>query len=127
MARTVLSVLFGVLPALVNKLDAVTVRIRHVGSVVARVIVESGSGSALVRSPRCERRSLSSVDLFSIRYKAHMCVRTEPFEIRVPWRPILAVIIKALVDAERSQRRFIERDRAFDIAYCEKDVVERDP
>ena len=55
-----------------------------------------------------------------------MCVRTEPFEIRVPWR-LLAVIIKALVDAERSQRRFIERDRAFDIAYCEKDVVEHGP
>jgi hypothetical protein len=38
-------------------------------------------------------------------------------------RPVLPVVIKALLDPERSESPFVKRCRKFDIAHCEKDEV----
>ncbi len=106
------------LPTLINEFDAVAIRVQHVGSVVARVIVEPGSRCAIVGGSRCDRGCVGRVDLITvIGYEADMysvtvrnaftkpeeqaTVCAETFEIRVPRWPILAVEIKTLIDTKR--------------------------
>src|ERR1019366_37218 len=49
---------------------------------------------------------------------------TEPLQGRMARRSVFAVIVEACGDAERSQRRGVERDRTLDVANREKNVIQ---
>src|SRR5579863_2234542 len=125
--------LLRVSPTLVNEFDTVAIRVEYIGSVVARVIVESGGGCAIVGGSRCDCGSIGGVDQIPVTdSKADMrgaavhgaftkpeeqaTICTKAFEIAVSRRPILTVEVKTLMDAKGRQCRFVKRDRAFRIA-----------
>src|SRR5580704_7617416 len=127
-AFTVERVLLSMLPALVNEFDAVAVRVKHICSIVTRVIVESGAGCAIVggscrnrggigrfhQTPaigdKADMRGMAIRPTFA-QPQVQASVRTESCEIRMAWRTVPAVVIKALIDAERSQRLFVKQCR----------------
>lgn len=53
----------SVLPAFINELEAVAVRIEHVRCMVARVVMEPCAGRAIVRGARSDRRAIGLIDL----------------------------------------------------------------
>ena len=110
----------SVLPALINELEAVAIGVDYVGRIVARIVVKSGSGCAVVCATRRDCGSIGSVDpILTVGHKANVrgvavhyaflqpeeyaTVCTEPFQVGMSWRAILAVIIEALIDAKGIQ------------------------
>src|SRR5450756_2641114 len=131
----------SVLPALVHKFEAIAVRVKNIRSVVARVVIDPRTGSAIVRGTGSHCRSIGGVDLaLALRHKTHMrrtairrtlpqpeedtSIRPEPFQIRMARRPVFAVVVHALGNAEWSQGRRIERDGTLDVAYRKKNVIQ---
>jgi hypothetical protein len=134
LSRSWCSALLRVLPTLINEFKAVAIGVQYIGSVVARIIVESCRGRTVVGGSCCDGGSVRCVDLIPVvGNKANMCltavrytftnpeeqatVCTEAFEIWVSRRPKLTVEIKTLIDTKRRQCRFIKRNRAFHIAH----------
>ena len=108
------------LPAFVDEFDAAAIWVQHIGSVVSRVIIESGGWRAIVCGSCCNRGCVGCVDLIPVvgyeadMYRLAACnaftkpkeqatVCTEAFEIRMARRPIPAVEIKTLIDTKRRQ------------------------
>src|SRR6266404_5939901 len=122
-----------VLPALVNKFEAIAVGVEDVAGIVARIVVEPGTWFAIVARACRHRGRIGRIDL-APRLRDETDMRrpaidlalpqpkdeppfaAEALEIGMPRRAILAVKIDAVGDPKRCQRPRIKGDRAFDVA-----------
>ena len=121
------------LPALVDKLEAVAVGVKHIAGIVARIVVEPRRRLAVAGRAGRYCGGIGRVNLsFRVCHEADMRrpafdhalpqpeedapLAAEALQVRMTRRAILAVIIDAVGDPERRQRLVVEGDRAFDIA-----------
>ena len=129
-----------VLPALVDEFKAVSVRIQHVGRVVARVVMQPRAWRAVVLGA-CRHGGNISRDylvgahsyeanmgrlplrLASAKPEEYARVGSEALKIGMPWRAILSVVVEPFRDAKRCQGGGIESYGAIKITYREKDVI----
>lgn len=133
-----------VLPAFVHEFEAVAVRVEDIGGEVARIVMQvwrgGASGCGVVGGTRADRGHIRGADLrlgpcdeadMRPRRSGHSlldpeedtAVRAETFQVGMPRRAVLAVVVVARADAERRQDRLLERDRAGQIAHRQNDEV----
>src|SRR5882757_4382683 len=132
-----------VLPALVDELEAVAVRIPDLGSVVARIVVKLRSGWMDLGRTGSQCGSMGGVyHLFGVRHEADMrgarrgCPMLQPeeyspigakaLEVWMTCRAILAVIIQPADDPEDRKHLLVKGDRTIGIIHRQKDVIEHE-
>ena len=102
-----------VLPALVDRLDAVAFGIEDVGGIVSRVVVKAGPRLAIGCRPRGHGGRIEGVDLRLIpghktdveslgisltlpKPEEHATIAAEAFQIRMPRRAIGAIVVDSV-------------------------------
>src|SRR5579863_8484282 len=100
----------SVLPALVHEFEAVAVRVQNIGGVVARVVIESRAGCAVVRGSGSDGGSIGGVDFsLAVRHKTDVSGATvrrtlpepeedasigpKPLQVGMTRRPVFAVVV----------------------------------
>ena len=101
--------LSGMLPRLVDGFEAITVRVKDIGSVVTWIVVQPRAWRAIVVASGRHGGSVERVDLgLTVRHEAdmdratvglagpepeeHAAVSTKAFQVRMARRPVLAVV-----------------------------------
>ena len=121
------------LPAFIDNLDAVAVRVEEISRVVARVVINTRARGAVVGGAGSDGGVVRGVDLSGAigdetdmrgsavnrsfpKPEKNAAVDTESFEIGMTWRPILAVVVDAMGDPQRLECRALKRYRSVDIS-----------
>ena len=132
-----------VLPALVNRLETVTVGIENVRSVITGIVIQARAGFAVVGRARnhcglVERVHLGlalgdKADMRSLGIRValpqpeeYAAVPPEALEVRMSFGAILAVVIDGMHNAERLESRLVKGDRSIEILDGYEDVVEQE-
>ncbi len=131
------------LPALIDRLETVTVGIEDVRSVITGIVIHARTGLAVVSRAARHCRVIERVHLsLALGDKAYMrspgirialpepeeyaTIASETLEIGMPFRTILAVVIDGMHDAERFESRLVEGNRSIEILDGYEDVVEQE-
>ena len=132
-----------VLPALVNRLETVTVGIENVRSVITGIVLQARAGFAVVGRARNHCGLVERIHLgLALGNKADMrslgvpialpepeeypAVPPEALEIGMSFGAVLAVVINRMLDAERLESRLVKGNRASDVLDGYEDVVEHE-
>ena len=124
-----------VLPALVDRLQAIPVGIQDIGRIVTSVVVKPCSRLSVVAGTRRHGCPVEGMDLRltaghesnmnCLRFRAplaqpekHTLVASETLKVRMAFRTILAIVIDRMLNPERGQGLFVKCDRAFEVGYC---------
>ena len=133
----------AVLPALVDRLETVTVGIENVRSVITGIVIHARAGLAVVDRARRHCGLVERVHLgLAVGDKADMrslgvrvalpqpeeyaTVPSEALEGGVSFGAILAIEIAGMCDAERLKSLFVKGNRSIEILDGYEDVVEHD-
>lgn len=109
----------------VDEFETVTVGVEDIGRVIVGVVMQARARCTVVGGTISQRRRVGRVDFgLVVRHKAdmhrtplhhafaqpekHTSIGTEPLQIQMPRRPVLAVVIKPCGDAQRGQCRCVE-------------------
>ena len=131
------------LPALVDRLETVTVGIENVRSVITGIVIQARAGLAVVGRARRHCCLVERVHLgLALGDKADMrspgvgialpepeeyaAVPSEALEVGMPLGAILAVVIEGMHDAERLESRLVKGNRSIEILDAYDDVVEQE-
>lgn len=115
----------GMLPTLVDHLDAVAIRIEKVGGVVARIIVKASAWWTVVGCAGRDRGCVDRVDFVAapgdaadmdgapvgvatVQPKVDSPITAESLQIGMTFRSVGTIIINAPTNAERRQRLFVK-------------------
>jgi hypothetical protein len=132
-----------VLPALIDRLETVTVGIKDVPSVITGIVIQARAGLAVVSRAGCHccviervHLSLTLGDKADMRSPAirialpkpeeYATIPSEALEVGMPFRTILAVVIDGMHDAERFESHLVEGNRSIQILDGYEDVVEQE-
>jgi hypothetical protein len=132
-----------VLPALIDRLETVTVGIEDVRSVITGIVIQARAGLAVVGRAglHCcviERVHLSlalgdkadmrspGIRIALLEPEEYATIPSEALEVGMPFRTILAVVIDGMLDAERFESRLIKGNRSIEILDGYEDVVEQE-
>src|SRR5712691_1768536 len=133
----------AVLPALVDRLETVTVGIENVRSVITGIVIQARAGLAVVGRARrhcclvervhlglalgdkADTRSLG-VRIALPEPEEYAAVPSEALEVGMPLGAILAVVIEGMQDAERLESRLVKGNRSIEILGGYDDVVEQE-
>ena len=131
----------AVLPALVDRLETIAIRIENVRRIIARIIIHPRHRWAIVGRACCHGCLIERVHLcLALGDKAHMrrpgvrfsppqpkentIVPSEALEIGMSFRAILPVVVNGMDDAQRLESRLIKGNRPIKIRDGDEDVVE---
>ena len=118
----------AVLPALVDRLETVTVGIENVRSVITGIVIQARAGLAVIGRARRYRRLVERVHLgLALGDKSNMrslgirialpepeeyaAVSSEALEVGMSFGAILALVIDDMHDAERFESRLVKGNR----------------
>ena len=132
----------GVLPTLIHRLQAVTVGIENVRSVIPRIVIQASAWLAVIRRASSGCCLVKGINLgLAPGHKADMrglgirialpqpeeyaAVPSETLKVGMAWRAILAIVVDGMLDAERSESPFVKGNRPIDIPDGYKNVIEQ--
>src|SRR5882724_716594 len=133
----------GVLPTLVNRLEAVAVGIENVSGIVARIVVQARAGLAVIRRASRHRCVVERIHLgLALGDKADMgspgvrialsqpeedaTVSSKALEVGMSFGAILTVVIGGMHDTERLESSLVKGNRSIEIFDGYEDVVEQE-
>jgi len=133
----------AMLPALVDRLETVTVGIENVRSVITGIVIQACAGLAVISRARrhcclIERVHLglalgdeSDMRSLGVRIalpepEEYTAVPSEALEVGMSFGAILAVVIDGMDDAERLESRLVKSNRSIEIFDGYEDVVEQE-
>src|SRR4029453_5442789 len=131
------------LPALVDRLETVTVGIENVRSVITGIVIHARAGLAVVGPARrhccfVERVHLGlalgdKADMRSLGVRIalpepeeYAAVPSEALEVGMSFGAILTVVIDGMHDAERLESRLVKGNRSIEVLGGYEDVVEHE-
>jgi hypothetical protein len=130
------------LPTLVDRLEAIPVRIENVGCIIAGIIIQARAGLAVINCASVHRRVVERIHLsLSLGDKADMrgpsvclalsepeenaTVSSKALEVGMTFGAILTVVVDGMDDTERLESHLVKGDRSIKIFDGYEDVVEQ--
>src|SRR5256885_10203646 len=131
------------LPALVDRLETVTVGIENVRSIITGMVIQARAGLVVVGRARrhcclveCVHLGLALGDKADMRSlcvcialpepEKYAAVPSEALEVGMYFGPSFAVVIAGMYDAERLESRLVKGNRSIEILDGYEDVVEQE-
>jgi hypothetical protein len=133
----------GVLPTLVDRLEAIAIGIENVRCIVARIVIEACPGLAVISRASSHGGVVEPIYLgLALGDKADMrspgvrialsepeenaTISSKALEVGMSLGAILTVVIDRMPDTERSKSRFVKGNRSIEIFDGDDDVVEQE-